>query len=266
MALRYDEIVRTGLARQVADLIRAAIMDGRLAIDERLPNEEELAHRFGISRPTVREALKVLAAQNLIRSRRGPAGGTFVTRPDPEGVAQAITDAATLLVGTGSFGREEILVARIETETLCCRLAAANRSAADLERMAAEIALQRQDGLADEDFCASDVRFHRAIVTATGNGPLRLMMHAVIESFIPVTNMLIHRDNERRRAADSHERILQAIAERDGEGAARLIRRHLEGLRGVLDSALERRAAARPPQVIEGEDRTSSDIPRHDDR
>lgn len=82
MALQYDEIVRGGLARQVADLIRTAILEGRLAVDERLPTEEELARRFGISRPTVREALKVLAAQNLIRSRRGPSGGTFVNRPD----------------------------------------------------------------------------------------------------------------------------------------------------------------------------------------
>ena len=254
MALQYDEIVRSGLSRQVADLIRAAILDGRLAVEERLPNEEELARRFGISRPTVREALKVLAAQNLIRSRRGPTGGNFVIRPEPEGVARAITDAATLLVGIDGFGSDEIVLARIETETLCCRLAAANRSDADLARMAAEIALQRQDSLTDEDFCASDVRFHRALVTATGNGPLRLMMHAVIESFIPITNMIIYRDHERRRTADTHERIMAAIADRDGDRAAGLMRGHLDGLRTVLDTALERRAAAAAARHSEGGD------------
>ena len=71
MALNYDEIVRTGLSRQVAEKIRSAILEGRLKVDDRLPSEEELARRFGVSRPTVREALKVLAAQNLIRSSGG---------------------------------------------------------------------------------------------------------------------------------------------------------------------------------------------------
>jgi GntR family transcriptional repressor for pyruvate dehydrogenase complex len=252
MALQYDEIVRTGLSRQVADLIRAAILEGRLQVDERLPSEDELARRFGISRPTVREALKVLAAQNLIRARRGPTGGNFVTRPDPEAVARSITEAATLLVGVGSFGVDEIVAARIETEAVCCRLAAAHRTDEDLARLAAEIALQRDEALPDEEFCASDVRFHRALVTATGNGPLRLMMHAVIESFIPVTNMLIFREQERRRTVDGHARVAEAIAARDGDRAALLIRAHLEGMCAVLNQALDRRAARRPPDAIKG--------------
>lgn len=84
MSIEYQKVVRTGLAKQVADEIRDAILSGRLQIDERLPTEEELARRFGISRPTIREALKRLAAQNLIRSQRGPTGGTFVRRPNPK--------------------------------------------------------------------------------------------------------------------------------------------------------------------------------------
>ena len=68
------------LARQIAEQLRDAIVAGRLGADERLPGEEQLAKQFGVSRPTVREALKRLAAQHLIRSRRGPTGGTFVDR------------------------------------------------------------------------------------------------------------------------------------------------------------------------------------------
>ncbi len=252
MTLEYEEIVRTGLPRQVADLIRTAILEGRLKVDERLPTEEELAQRFGISRPTVREALKVLAAQNLIRARRGPTGGTFVARPDPGAVARNLTEAATLLVGVGSFTVEEIVAARIETEAVCCQLAALNRSEDDLARIAAEIALQRDEALSDEEFCASDVRFHRALVTATGNGPLRLMMYAVIESFVPVTNMLIYADHERRRTADGHARVLEAIAARDGARAAALMRDHLQGMRAVLDHALDRRAARSVPTASQG--------------
>ncbi|WP_103333264.1 FadR/GntR family transcriptional regulator [Pseudotabrizicola formosa] len=243
MALQYNEIVRTGLARQVADLIRNAILDGQLQVDERLPSEDELAKRFGISRPTVREALKVLAAQSLIRARRGPTGGNFVTRPDPEALARSITEASTLLVGVGTFGIDEIVAARIETETICCRLAATNRTDEDLARLQEEIDLQRDESVSDTDFCASDVRFHRALVTATGNGPLWLMMHAVIESFIPVTNMLIFDEQERRRTVDGHASVVDAIAARDADRAAQQIRRHLDGMCAVVNQALDRRVA-----------------------
>lgn len=246
MALQYEEIIRGGLARQVADLIRSAIHTGQLAVDERLPTEEELARRFGISRPTVREALKVLAAQNLIRSRRGPTGGTFVNRPDMEGAGQSIADTATLLVGMGQFAIDEIVLARGETEALSCRLAALNRNDDDLAAMAAEIAIQENETLSDAEFCASDVRFHRAVVNATHNGPLQLMMHAMIESFIPITNMLIYRHQERRRTISAHARIRAAIMGREAAVAADLMRDHVQGMRAVLDQALDRRNNPEP--------------------
>lgn len=243
MALEYEEIVRSGLPRQVADLIRTAILEGRLKVDERLPTEEELAQRFGISRPTVREALKVLAAQNLIRARRGPTGGTFVCRPDPEQIGRTLTDAATLLIGVGTFSVDEIVSARIETESVCCRLAAEHRRDEDLEQLAAEITRQRDQSLSDEEFCASDVRFHRALATATCNGPLRLMMYAVIESFVPVTNLLIYADHERRLTVDGHAHVLDAVSARDGDRAAKAMREHLNGMHAILDRALARRAS-----------------------
>src|SRR5690606_32726053 len=121
------------------------------------------------------------------------------------------------------------------------RLAAANRSEADLAAMADEIALLADETLSDEDFCASDVRFHRAVVQATGNGPVQLMMHAMIESFIPITNMLIYRDHERRRTVAAHQHIRAAIAARDARTAAQLMRDHVEDMRTVLDQALARR-------------------------
>jgi len=72
MAIKFEPLVTESLAKQIAENIREAIMTGSLKVDERLPTEEELAARFEVSRPTIREALKRLAAQHLIRSRRGP--------------------------------------------------------------------------------------------------------------------------------------------------------------------------------------------------
>jgi len=241
MTLKFDEVVRTGIAKQVAENIKSAIMDGRLKIDERLPTEEDLAKNFGISRPTVREALKRLAAQNLIQSRRGPLGGNFVKRPDPEGLSKAITGAATLLVGIGAFDIDEIITARLETETICCRLACDNHDTAHLERMAAEIDIQRDESISDEDFCASDVRFHRALVDSTCNGPLKLMMYTVIESFIPITNMIVFRVRERRKVVGFHRQIMEAVAKRETEAATKALGDLLAYIRNSYSTAMDAR-------------------------
>ncbi|MEO0823060.1 MAG: winged helix-turn-helix domain-containing protein, partial [Pseudomonadota bacterium] len=80
MSIEYARISRDDLPSQIAEAIREAILSGGLMVDERLPSELELAARFDVSRATVREALKRLAAQRLIRTRRGPTGGAFVNR------------------------------------------------------------------------------------------------------------------------------------------------------------------------------------------
>src|ERR1700716_18142 len=98
MAIDYQGLVTQGLARQISEKIRDAIMEGRIQVHERLPTEEELAAKFNVSRPTIREALKRLAAQNLIRSRRGPTGGTFVNQPSREEARLMVANAARLLV------------------------------------------------------------------------------------------------------------------------------------------------------------------------
>ena len=244
MPLEYQDVVRTGLARQVADKIREAILDGRLKIDERLPTEEELARSFGISRPTVREALKRLAAQNLIRSQRGPGGGTFVRRPDPEGLSSAITGAATLLVGIGAFGIDEIIAARLETEAICCRLACVRRTDADIEALRAEIALQRDTSISDEEFCASDVRFHRAVVSAAENGPLSLMMYTVVEAFMPITNMIVSHVRDRSAVAGFHDDLATAVADRDSARAVCALGDLLAYLRESYGLSLKQRDRA----------------------
>src|SRR5512139_1723323 len=98
MSIEYPLLVTDGLAKQIAERLRTAIIDGRLKMNERLPTEEELARRFKVSRPTIREALKRLAAQKLILSRRGPTGGTFVNRLTLDEVGSTLATYSTLLV------------------------------------------------------------------------------------------------------------------------------------------------------------------------
>ena len=207
----YKPIVTTSLAGQIADAIQQAILDGSLVRNDRLPREEELAVQFGVSRPTVREALKRLAARHLIRSRRGPAGGNFVNGPSPEELSSSFGTAAALLVATGGVGLEDVATARFEMEAVCCRLAAARIEAHEITALREELAQQNDPALSDEEFCASDVRFHRALVRASGNPVLRFMMNVVVETLLPASNMIIARVRDRRIIVAFHTRMTDAL-------------------------------------------------------
>ncbi|MCP5451120.1 MAG: FadR family transcriptional regulator [Gammaproteobacteria bacterium] len=219
MAIKFEPLVTESLAKQIAENIREAIVKGSLKVDERLPTEEELAARFEVSRPTIREALKRLAAQHLIRSRRGPTGGTFVNRPSQDEIRLNLTNAMTLLVGMGEFNLADIAETRQGLETLCCRLAAERRTDAHLVALAVELDIQRDPALSDVDFCASDVRFHRVLADATDNALLKFIVLTVIDALQPVANMVVYQFRERQRLVSQHESILVALQARDADSA-----------------------------------------------
>ncbi|WP_349358159.1 FCD domain-containing protein [Stappia sp.] len=224
MAIEYSGITREGLSKQIADAIRDAIVDGRLMVDERLPSETELAERFGVSRPTVREALKRLAAQNLIRTQRGPTGGAFVNRLSWSEAHDALVTTSTLLIGMNEIPIEAAIEARFALEAACVPFAAERRTDDHLAVLRAEAAAQRGDALTDdpltdEAFCASDVRFHRALVEAADNPVLSFQMAGVIEAMQPLMNMLTYRMRDRTRIADLHAALADALAARDTDAA-----------------------------------------------
>ena len=246
MNIDFEPLETKSLARQIADRIRQSIVAGELGADDRLPGEAQLAEQFGVSRPTIREALKRLAAQHLIRSRRGPAGGTFVNRPSQQQLRDSLTGAAIVAVSMGEFDSRDIAEARRELELLCCRLAAENRKPEHLAAMAAEIEVQRDPTLSDEDFCASDVRFHRALVDATGNKMLQLVMFSVIEALQPVINMVVFRFRERGQILGFHVRILDALTSADVDAAAEALSeqmRYLEEQLAVAQRSRRERGA-----------------------
>ena len=135
MVIKYDSLETKSLARQIADNLQTAIFNGDVRADERLPSEHELAEKFEVSRPTIREALKILAARNLTRSRRGPSGGTFVKKPTREEVQEIISNTTTMLINSGELDFQSFHEARYEFETFCCRLAAERRKPEHLKKM-----------------------------------------------------------------------------------------------------------------------------------
>ena len=109
---------------QVADQLRDLIVSGRLARGERLPNETVLAREFGVSRATVREALRLLTAQSLIRTAKGAGGGTYVTMPTVDHVSEFLNSALELLTAAEHVTLDELLEAREALEVPAARLAA----------------------------------------------------------------------------------------------------------------------------------------------
>ena len=244
--LDLGPVVTTSVAKQISERLREAIVSGRLKVGEKLPTEEGLAQSYGVSRPTIREALKRLAAQSLVHTRRGPVGGNFVSSPDPEQLAESLTGATTLLVSLGAFQFEEIVAMRLEMEGTCCRLAAEQRTDQDLVAMRAALAHQRRPDLTDEEFCAADVQFHRALANATQNGPLRFIMYAVVESMLPITNLVVFRVRERAVIIEWHKDILAAVEKRDPVAAVAALGQLVKYLGERYREALLRRQQQLP--------------------
>lgn len=211
-------IVKASLSKQIAEQLRSAIVSGQLKIGERLPTEDELAQRYGVSRPSVREALKLLAAQNLVRARRGPSGGNFVVKPSYAELAESLSGAATLLVGMGALDIEEIIEARRVLQGSCVGLAVSNATPQHVQELGAALARQQDPEISDEAFCQADVAFHRALVDATGNGMLRFVMYTVIEALIPVTNMVVTVVRERVAITTLHRQMLGHLEKGDASG------------------------------------------------
>lgn len=203
------------LSAQIAKSIRDAIIAGDLTADERLPSEAELADKFSVSRPTVREALKRLAAQSLIRTQRGAFGGAFVRRLSYDDARAEKVTTSTLLLSMNEIAFDVACEARFAMERACTALAAERRTSDHLAAMRAEIHRQAQPGLSDEAFCASDVALHRALVDAAANPVLSYQLSGAVEAMQPLMNMITFTARSRARIVELHTALTDALEARD---------------------------------------------------
>ncbi len=217
--MKIDHDKKSDLSAQIAHAIRDAIIGGDLIVDERLPSEAELSEQFEVSRPTVREALKRLAAQSLIRTQRGAFGGAFVKRLSYEEAYRQQITTSTLLLSMNGVSFDVACEARYTLERACAPLAAERRLPDHLATMRAEIHRQGHPGLSDESFCASDVTFHRALVDAAGNPVLSYQLAGAVEAMQPLMNMITFTARSREEILRLHTRIADAIEASDAQAA-----------------------------------------------
>ena len=219
--MKIDPTSKADLSIQIAKSLREDIMSGALAVDDRLPSETELCDHFGVSRSTVREALKRLAAQNLIRTQRGASGGAFVNRQSYDQAKSHHITTSTLLMSMNEVDFKTACEARYALEASCAALAAERRTADHLAAMRAEIHRQGQPGLSDESFCDSDVAFHRALVDSADNLVLSYQLAGAVEATQPLMNMITFTARSRERIIEIHTAIADATDARDATAIER---------------------------------------------
>jgi DNA-binding FadR family transcriptional regulator len=217
--------VRPPAYQVLADELREEITSGRLQPGSRLPPEPELCVRSGVSRSTVREALRLLASQHLIVTTRGVTGGSFVAHPDAEQLSEALSTGLTLLSNSAEVGMADLLELRRALEVPAAGLAAQRRTDANLIEMRGAMFDPDLDEL--ETMLAAHAAFHSAIASATGNPLFELVtrpLYHVTYGEEVVENL--PGDYWVRIDAD-HRELLSCVKNGDSEAAMEIGRRHL---------------------------------------
>ncbi len=216
--------------QQVADQLLELILAGSLASGDRLPTEAKLSAIFGVSRSTVREALRVLASRDLIHTMRGTTGGTFVSRVQFAQVSDYLETSLGLLSGSSDVSVTEMLEARELLEGPSARLAAIRRDDTHIRAMRDAIdreATGRGRGVKFREHRT----FHALIVDAAGNGLLGVMTDPV---FRVLQAQFLAPDITPEYWAEvdhDHENILTCIEDGDAGAAGSAMKAHLIRLR-----------------------------------
>ncbi|WP_433385802.1 FadR/GntR family transcriptional regulator [Micromonospora sp. KLBMP9576] len=220
--------------QQVADQLRDRILDGSLASGDRLPTEVELAEIFGVSRSTVREALRVLASKDLIRTTRGITGGTFVARVRFDQVSEYLEMSLGLMSGARDIALDDLLEARECIEVPAAALAALRREDQHVELMRQAVEREKLTRARGTKF-REHRNFHGVLVDATGNQLLGVMSE-------PLFRVLQARTEQHDMPADywsqidaEHTRICSYVESGDVEGARTAMREHLATVRRAYE-------------------------------
>lgn len=214
--------------------IEADLRAGELRIGDRLPSERTLAEKFGISRASVREAVRVLDALGVVRSRRGtgPSSGAVISA-EP---GAALGWALRLHIATRALPVRDIVEARVELESQIARESIPTVPEDQLQRILAEarelMAEMDADGLSSADYQALDAKLHLNLASISANVVFHTMLVSLREATIGyVADLSAGLDWPviRDELQGEHRGIIDAMAERDADGTAELLAAHIAG-------------------------------------
>lgn len=223
------------MSDQVAAQIRRMIARGELVDGDWLPTEAELIERLGVSRPTLREAFRLLEGDSLVTIRRGPPGGARVTVPGPDAVAD-LFGMILMLSGT-TIG--DVWDARLTIEPPAVRRLAESATKSVIKVLDAELDTLRSVIDDPREFGKAGVRFHVRLVELSGNHTLTAvigMLSVIIERELAKSLVGIGPDSDEvrranRRALRGYEKVAELIRARDSEAAESAWLEHMNSVR-----------------------------------
>ncbi len=223
--------------QQIADELRGLIISGELDEGDSLGHEPELIERFGVSRPSLREALRILETEGLISVVRGVQGGVVVHRPDHRLTART----AALVLQARNVSLADVFDARTIIEPSAVRIVASGRGHAASARALRALIAEEEAAIEDPDaFGEANARFHRELVAMAGNETLTIVAEMLNEVVVRAVTAVSHGEEgqetvgTRRRGVRSQARLAELIEAGDAEGAEEHWRTHMGVVGRVL--------------------------------
>jgi GntR family transcriptional repressor for pyruvate dehydrogenase complex len=210
-------------SEEVVTNLREMIHRGELRSGDRLPPERDLAKLLGVSRPTLRMALRSLSAVGVLRSRQG--AGTFVVQDDEP--PSLDSGPLRLMASLRGFSSAEMFEARRALEMVVAGLAAERATGEQMASMAEELAGMYASLDEPEQYLVHDMRFHQMVAAASGNRILTALMNMVATILLDVRSKTVKRAKDLKESAEMHRQIYRAIRDRDPEAARSAMRDHL---------------------------------------
>lgn len=225
----WEPVRRVRTHQQVLAQIEQKILDGSLRPGQKLPSERELVTALGVSRTSVREALRALEAMGIIEAHTGsgPDAGSVITGQS----TAALTNLLRLHVALARISLADLIEIRVQLERNAARAAASTRTPEDVERLGALVEAMRATGQEYREFNALDAEFHVSISRISGNALAVDLMQALRGAVESEMAAAFARLPDWHSVAESlvteHENILRAIDKGDGDRAAELVADHI---------------------------------------
>lgn len=223
-----EPVRRTKVYEEVAERIRRLIVDGRLRPGDKLPPERELSERFGVSRTSVRDAIRVLDLTGLLEPRQGE--GTVVRELTPDALAQPL---ASILVHNRALLAELLDVRKMIEPDLAAR-AASRATAGEVAKLEEIFARQRAKVRAGEMAIEEDSEFHYALATASRNRVVMKVVDVLMDLLQDSRQRSLQSPGRLEKSLQGHRRILDAVKRHDAAAAERAMRQHLAEIEHVL--------------------------------
>ena len=221
----FKAVSLSRVSQAIVEQVKLLLRQGRLKPGDRLPSERELCERFGVSRVTVREALRVLEASGLIDIRVGARGGAFVTSPTSEQIGAGLADLLNLSPLTAA----QVTEARQVFELGIVPLVVERATDADIADLRAMVADQQAAVERGEYVMSMSADFHVRVAACTHNPAVEMLVQSFHGPLL--MSLLTARDVEPlmgHRGAVEHSAFIDAIAARDVERARSIMAGHLQ--------------------------------------